>query len=434
MRIGKQLFVSVIVAACALSSAARAQESKATSGKEPATKVSGGNALKDQAAKPSDAKGVTKEPAAQTSDGKPAPKEPAGPARPRVQIALLLDTSSSMQGLIQQAKTQLWKIVNQFIRARRNGKTPDFEVALYEYGNKTLGKSSNYLRQVAPLTDNLDRISEVLFALRIMSHGSQEYCGAVIDKAVKELRWSESRDDLAVIFVAGNESFSQGGVDYREAAKAANRRGVIVNTIYCGSYPDGIRLGWKDGAIRAEGAYASIDQSRTVAHVATPHDKELRGLGLELNGTYVPYGALGRKGKNRQTSQDKEADASQDGSLERTVSKSYALYSNSGWDLVDALSAKKVKLEDLKTEDLPEVMRKMNLEERKNYIETKAKKRKTIQAEIQALSELRKKHLEAFKATEKPGGSKRSAGTLGSAVTEILRQQAARKKFEFKKS
>jgi hypothetical protein len=31
----------------------------------------------------------------------------------KVQIALLLDTSNSMDGLIDQAKSQLWKIVNE---------------------------------------------------------------------------------------------------------------------------------------------------------------------------------------------------------------------------------------------------------------------------------------------------------------------------------
>jgi hypothetical protein len=46
-------------------------------------------------------------------------KEPAPPARPTVQIAILLDTSNSMDGLIGQAKTQLWNVVNEFVRPGR---------------------------------------------------------------------------------------------------------------------------------------------------------------------------------------------------------------------------------------------------------------------------------------------------------------------------
>ncbi len=41
---------------------------------------------------------------------------------PRVQVALLLDTSNSMDGLINQAKSQLWRIVNEFAKARKDGK------------------------------------------------------------------------------------------------------------------------------------------------------------------------------------------------------------------------------------------------------------------------------------------------------------------------
>ena len=40
----------------------------------------------------------------------------------KVQLAILLDTSGSMDGLIEQAKTQLWSIVNTFIKAKQAGK------------------------------------------------------------------------------------------------------------------------------------------------------------------------------------------------------------------------------------------------------------------------------------------------------------------------
>ena len=49
-------------------------------------------------------------------DPKPDPIVQTGDG-PVVQIALLLDTSSSMDGLIDQAKSQLWKIVND-VRSR----------------------------------------------------------------------------------------------------------------------------------------------------------------------------------------------------------------------------------------------------------------------------------------------------------------------------
>ncbi|RYD27787.1 MAG: VWA domain-containing protein, partial [Verrucomicrobiaceae bacterium] len=77
--------------------------------------------------------------------------DPDKPA-PRVQLAILLDTSGSMEGLINQARTQLWKIVNEFNTARRGGLTPELEVALYEYGNDSLNKENQWVRQICPLT------------------------------------------------------------------------------------------------------------------------------------------------------------------------------------------------------------------------------------------------------------------------------------------
>jgi Mg-chelatase subunit ChlD len=73
----------------------------------------------------------------------------ARPAKqPVVQIAILLDTSGSMEGLIEQAKGQLWKIVNEFIAAKQNGQRPEVQVALYEYGKSSLAQSSGWIRRI----------------------------------------------------------------------------------------------------------------------------------------------------------------------------------------------------------------------------------------------------------------------------------------------
>lgn len=46
-----------------------------------------------------------------------------------IQLAILLDTSSSMDGLIDQAKSQLWKIVNELAVSKKNGKSIELFVA-----------------------------------------------------------------------------------------------------------------------------------------------------------------------------------------------------------------------------------------------------------------------------------------------------------------
>ncbi len=101
-----------------------------------------------------------------------------------IQIAILLDASNSMDGLIDQAKSQLWKIVNEFALAKRDGKTPRLEVAFFEYGKSSLPSLSGYIRQIVPLSTDLDKISDELF--KLTTNGGDEYCGRVIDDATEE--------------------------------------------------------------------------------------------------------------------------------------------------------------------------------------------------------------------------------------------------------
>ncbi|MFH1429321.1 MAG: vWA domain-containing protein, partial [Candidatus Margulisiibacteriota bacterium] len=206
---------------------------------------------------------------------------------PLVQIALLLDTSGSMDGLIEQAKSQLWKIVNQFALSKRDGKAPEIEVALYEYGNDRVPADYGYVRMIKGLTTDLDAISSGLFSLK--TDGGEEYCGRAIMVAANELAWSSSNDTFKAIFIAGNEPFTQGNVDYRTACRTAIQKGIIVNTIFCGSHQEGVNTNWKTGATLADGRYINIDQNVQNIYVAAPQDIEIANLSRKLNDTVVAY-------------------------------------------------------------------------------------------------------------------------------------------------
>jgi len=356
---------------------------------------------------------------------KPVVEIPSGGDKPLVQMAILLDTSGSMSGLIDQARSELWSIVNEFIFAQRNGRPPEVQVALYEYGKSTLSREGGYIRRIVPLTTDLDKISEELFALT--TNGGDEYCGWVIREATSGLQWSDSADDLKVIFIAGNEPFTQGPVDYKGACGKAIARGIVVNTIHCGPDQQGIDGKWRDGAVVADGRYLNIDHNRQVVHVAAPQDKEITELGARLNLTYVPFGQEGAAAQERQTTQDGNAmQASAQAVVQRAVTKSSSNYSNTTWDLVDAVWAKQVDLEKVKPEDLPGNMQTMNAEERKAYVQEQARQRKEIQAKIQHLNEQRRIYVaEELKKRQGEGQ------TLGSAVKEAIREQARKKHYTF---
>jgi hypothetical protein len=372
---------------------------------------------------------------AKPADTTPAAK-PAKPAdtslaeKPKIQMAILLDTSNSMDGLIGQARSQLWKIVNEFAKAKKGGVQPDLEVALYEYGNNGLDAKTHWIRMVAPFTDDLDKVSDELFKLK--TNGGEEYCGAVITQATKQLKWAESDKVFKCIFIAGNEPFTQGPIDPFKACSEAVKKGITVSTIHCGPLQTGINTGWQKGAQLADGSYVAIDQDKPVVAIKTPVDEKIVKLGAELNKTYVFYGKEEDR-QNRaalQLAQDgKAAQAGASVAAGRAVTKGSELYNNAQFDLVDGLEKKAVKLEDLKEEELPAEMKGKTLEQKKEVVEANAKKRKELQAEIQKLNVEREKFIAAEQA--KQTGSK--ADTLDTAVIKAVREQAAKKEFKFEK-
>jgi hypothetical protein len=252
-----------------------------------------------------------------------------------IQLALLLDTSNSMDGLIDQAKSQLWKIVNELATTKKDGQVVNLFVALYEYGKDDIPLQEGHLRNIVPFTRDLDKISEELFNLK--TNGGDEFCGQVILNAVDNLQWNKSNDILKIIFIAGNEPFTQGKVDYKTACARAIKKGIIVNTIFCGNYNEGIQTMWKDGADISDGRYMNIDQNAELVHIQAPQDDEIIKLGQELNKTYVAFGSEGKDKKMNQAIQDVNAmGVSGEVMVQRSVTKSGAQYNNAGWDLVDA--------------------------------------------------------------------------------------------------
>lgn len=344
--------------------------------------------------------------------------------QPRIQLAILLDTSGSMEGLIEQAKSQLWNIVNELATARYKNLQPTLEIALYEYGNDGISAKDDYVRMIVPFTTDLDKVSEELF--KLTTNGGEEYCGSAIQKAVNDLNWSNSNDDLKIIYIAGNEPFNQGTTDYKTSCKNAISRGIIVNTVFCGNAQQGISSFWKDGAERAEGKYMNIDHQQSTVYIETPFDKELVQLNQQLNETYIAYGEEGKMKKENQIRQDKNAESYGSANMAaRAVSKSTSAYQNEGWDLVDASKDESFNVATVREESLPAAMKGMSKEQKEKYIEEMRKKRESIQKQI---SDINAKRSAFLKEKEKSNGQQ---NTLAKAMSESIREQAAKKNYSF---
>lgn len=341
-------------------------------------------------------------------------------AQGKIQIAILLDTSGSMDGLINQARTRLWSIVSELGKGTRNGRRPIIELALYEYGKQSLEASDGYIRRIMPLSRDLDGLAEQLFALT--TNGGDEYAGWVIQRATNELSWSTDPRDVRLLFIAGNEGFDQGSVPFGKSIAAARKKGVVVNTIYCGGEMDPESKLWRVGANTGAGSFAMVNHNAAVVEIASPYDAELQRLSAAINSTYVAYGPKGAANSVRQKKMDSAAEAAGAPSA-RAAAKASAAYSNAEWDLVDAGS--NVDVGKLEAAQLPPEMRNMNNSERKAHVARKAAERKAMQAKIAELSKKR----EAFVSAKRKAVE--AAPTMDDTLVKAAKSAAASQGYSF---
>lgn len=347
--------------------------------------------------------------------------------RPRpIDLVICLDTSSSMDGLIDSARARLWDIVNSLASARP---TPHLRVGLITYGSPNNSTGSNgWLVKQTDLTSDLDSVYARMMGMR--TNGGDEYVGWALRRAIDWMQWSPDPSALKMIFIAGNESADQASdtFNFRYVAEDARSRGISINAIYCGETQAGINERWNQ-VPTCGGSFAAIDMQRGTIQMATPHDKALLELNLKLNATYVPYGDAGVAGYERQKEQDAAAEGLGQAVLaSRAAAKATAQYRNAHWDLVDSVQQGQVALKDVPEAALPAEMKQQSVAEREAFVQGKVRARAEVQARIAEVSAAREKFLRD--AREKSANGQQS---LDEAVLASIRSQAEAKGFKFDK-
>jgi len=349
----------------------------------------------------------------------------AAASEPLIQLAVLLDTSGSMEGLIDQARCQLWTAVSQVAKARRNGQPVRLEIAVYQYGTDSVSKSKGALRKVCDFTDDLDQVSAALFGLHVK--GGDEYCGEVITRAVTDLDWATESDVYKAIFIAGNESFQQGDVTFAKSLPLLAERGVVVNTIFCQSSKYRADEIWKLAATASGGLYSLIDHNHHLPSIPTPMDEDLVRLNDEMNETFVWFGRGADKAASNQKMQDLNArKLSAHAFAARMSSKVGHLYHHVDHDLIDALQHEKVSLAKMPVDKMPETLQAMTAEERVTYLTGLMAKRQSIRRRMADVISSRHNFL-----MKELNGQQGQPVVLGDALTGIITSQATDRGFEF---
>jgi len=336
---------------------------------------------------------------------------------PHVDLVIALDTSSSMDGLIDSARAKVWDIVNLLARAKPR---PIVRIGLISYGNDGYDACTGWVRKDAELTTDLDAVYAKLFGLR--TNGGTEYVSRAVTVALDQMPWDPSPNTLRIVFVAGNEAADQDPeISLQAVAELANSRGVRVNTIYCGGTNNVEHRRWSLLAELAHGGFNAIDQS-AVAVMPTPMDAELAKLSTELNDTYVAYGKDAAAKKANQLAQDANAQSMGNAAAAaRASAKATALYEAPSWDLVDAhRQSGGGALKAMAPAAMPAELAALPEAKRGAYLEEKSKKRLDLQKKIAELAARRDAYLKAEKAKARTPG----AADLDAAMSGTLQKQA----------
>jgi Mg-chelatase subunit ChlD len=353
-------------------------------------------------------------PLAAAEDKKPEEKKAP---KPKVEVVFCLDTTGSMGGLIEGAKQKIWSICNQIVGGKP---APDLKVGLVAYRDR----GDEYITKVFDLTDDLDAIHGHIKGFQAQGGGdAPESVNQALDDAVNKIKWSADKKTLRIIFLVGDappHMDYKDDVKYPETCKKACEKAIIINTIQCGGDGECAKH-WKEICAKAEGSYVQIAQEGGVVAIATPFDKPLADINTELTGTTVVFG----RGEKRAADEEKLKEAA---ALAPPAAADRAGFiakdgKAASYDLLDAVKAKKVKLEDLKDDELPADMKKMKPEERKAHLEKLDKKRAELRQKALELDKKRSDYIQ-----EELKKTKKGKDGFDEQVLQTLRKQA--KKFD----
>lgn len=360
----------------------------------------------------------------------PEPHEPApSPSKEKtLELVFVLDTTGSMGGLIEGAKQRIWGIVNEVMQTPSK---PSVRVGLVAYRDN----GDAYVTQVLPLTNDLDKVYTTLMDYRADGGGDgPENVRRALAEGVRRAGWSKPQQNIAqIVFLVGDapphDDYPQ-EPDTLETTAEAVKAGMVINTIQCGIDPTTQTI-WQQIARRGEGQYFAIAQDGGVQSITTPYDSRLSELGGKLGATYLAYGggagAEGERFREAASMRQARTESSVAGAApsvaqaERAVNKALNRDAYVG-DLLQSIENDTVKLDEVKTDDLPADLRKLSAAERRKEVERRLAERRKIRDEIVSL----KKQRDDYIAAERRKQSGTQTG-FDAAVASALKEQLARK-------
>lgn len=332
----------------------------------------------------------------------PAPPTPPPPRpAPQVDVVFALDTTGSMGGLIEGAKRKVWAIANQVLAGQ-----PKPEVRIGLVGYRDLG--DEYVTRRFALSEDIDEVYANLQSFRAEGGGdTPEHVNQALADAIRRMKWRQGQNVLKLVFLVGDAPPHEGrqGLYSSDLAAEALRKGIVINTVRCGSAYD-TEQSWRKIASLTGGMFTSVRQDGAMVAVATPVDSRLKDLNERLSRTLIP---VGDESTREAAARRARINASMDGFAQAESAKFRA--KSGKLDSTDLLS-KGMDVDKVKDADLPAPVAAMAKPARKAYVAKVAKEREELKAEIEKLSKERDRHLKA----KRPAGAPAVDDAIGAAL------------------
>jgi Mg-chelatase subunit ChlD len=350
------------------------------------------------------------------------PPDVVAHAAKRVEVVFVLDTTGSMSGLIHAAKEKIWSIASTLAHAQQ---TPEISMGLVAYRDR----GDAYVTRVIDLDRDLDSMYAKLMDFSAEGGGDgPEAVNEALDAAINRISWSQDQGTYRVVFLVGDappHMDYQDDAKYHDVVAAAVAKGIVVNTIQCGSLRDTVAP-WRHIAALGGGRYFTVEQAGSAVAIETPFDAHIATLAAELDGTRLYYGSAEQRA---QMAAKVEATTrlNEEASVAARARRGAFNVSSAGEanllgerELVDDVASGRVDIDAITPSQLPASVAALAPEARAELLAQTAQKREELKQRIAELAAQRDVYIEA--QVDAAGGA---GASLDRQIYDAVRAQAA---------
>lgn len=351
----------------------------------------------------------------------PDPVDETDAEKAKVELVFCLDATGSMSGLISTAKEKIWDIVT--VMAQQQP-APEIRLGMVFYRDR----GDDFITKTLQHTTSIDSIYNELLDMEASGGGdSPESVNQALWEAVNDLQWSDSPNTYRSVFVVGDcpPHMDYNEQRYEQSCDLANTKRITINTIKLGNSCRDAIPHFQKMAEATNGTYLHLDQNASDQVINTPYDDSILKVSISIDESRLYYGSKSEK-ELMNTKKEMALELYDKASSNASASRAKYNMSESGKkniygrkELIEDLKSKKVALQDLKSEELPDELKELSEAEIKSKITSLKSERAALEAKLLKLSKKRDAYISEAQS-DNP-----DAQSFSKQVFKILQAQAA---------